>query len=72
MLTAEQAVDGHATEQILAAEQMLDSLPTGCKLRPDRACDSTAIRIPIAKQKAQAVIASMPQRNPIIPHDPEV
>ena len=63
MLTAGQAYDGHA------AEQMLDALPRGCQLLADRAYDSNALRDLIAKQKAQAVIPSMPQRNPIIPHD---
>ena len=65
MLTAGQAYDGHA------AEQILDQLEEGCQLLADRAYDSNAIRDLIGKQKAQAVIPSMPQRNPIIPHDRE-
>ena len=65
MLTAGQACDGHV------AEQMLDRLKEGCSVLADRAYDSNAIRDLIAKQKAQAVIPSMPQRNPVIPHDRE-
>ena len=63
MLSAGQAYDGHA------AEQMLNGLPEGCQLLADRAYDSNAIRELIKKQNAKAVIPSMPQRNPIIPHD---
>lgn len=65
MLTAGQAYDGHA------AEALLDRLPEGCSVLADRAYDSNAIRDLIARQKAQAIIPSMPQRNLIIPHDRE-
>ena len=63
MLTEGQAYDGHAAEGMLAA------LPQGCRLLADRAYDSNAIRALLAKQGATAVIPSMPQRNPAIPHD---
>lgn len=63
MLSAGQAYDGHA------ALDLLDALPPGCKLLADRAYDSNAIRAIIAAQGAAAVIPSMPQRNPVIPHD---
>ncbi len=66
MLTAGQAYDGHA------AGEMLESLPEDCQLLADRAYDSNAIRALIKKQNAQAVIPSMPQRNPVIPHDRQV
>ena len=65
MLSAGQAWDGHA------AEQMLTALPEGCRLLADRAYDSNAIRASLARQGAEAVIPSMPQRNPVIPHDRE-
>ena len=63
MLSAGQAYDGHAALDLLGA------LPSGCKLLADRAYDSNAIRAMIAAQGAVAVIPSMPQRNPVIPHD---
>ena len=65
MLSAGQAYDGHA------AMEMLDALLPGCEVLADRAYDSNAIRNLIATQGANAVIPSMPQRNPAIPHDPE-
>ena len=65
MLSAGQAWDGHAAEQLLAA------LPENCRLLADRAYDSNAIRALLARQGAEAVIPSMPQRNPVIPHDRE-
>ncbi len=65
MLSAGQAWDGHAAEQILTA------LPEGCRLLADRAYDSNAIRALLADQGTEAVIPSMPQRNPLIPHDRE-
>ena len=64
-LSAGQAYDGHA------ALNLLDDLPAGCQLLADRAYDSNAIRKLIARQSAAAVIPSMPQRNPAIPHDTE-
>jgi len=63
MLSAGQAYDGHA------ALEMLTDLPADCEVLADRAYDSNAIRTLIAMQDAKAVIPSMPQRNPIIPHD---
>ena len=63
MLSAGQAYDGHA------ALDLLDALPSGCKLLADRAYDSNAIRAMIEGQGAWAVIPSMPQRNPMIVHD---
>ena len=51
--------------------EMLDALLPGCEVLADRAYDSNAIRNLIATQGANAVIPSMPQRNPSIPHDPE-
>ena len=57
--------DGHA------ALRMLSALPEMCLVLADRAYDSNAIRNLIERQKAQAVIPSMPQRNPAIPHDRE-
>ena len=63
MLSAGQAYDGHA------ALDLLDALPPGCNLLADRAYDSNAIRAMIVAQGALAVIPSMPQRNPVIPHD---
>ena len=63
MLSAGQAYDGHA------ALDLLEALPNGCKLLADRAYDSNAIRALIKAQGAAAVIPSMPQRNPVIPHD---
>ena len=63
MLSAGQAYDGHA------AMDLIDALPPGCRMLADRAYDSNAIRAMIAAQGAQAVIPSMPQRNPVIPHD---
>ena len=65
MLSPGQAWDGRAAEQLLAA------LPKGCRLLADRAYDSNAIRALLAAQGAEAVIPSMPQRNPVIPHDRE-
>jgi len=65
MLSAGQVWDGHAAEQLLAA------IPEGCRLLADRAYDSNAIRALLAAQGAEAVIPSMPQRNPVIPHDRE-
>ncbi len=65
MLSAGQAYDGHAATDLLAA------LTPGCAVLADRAYDSNAIRAMIAAQGAQAVIPSMPQRNPVIPHDRE-
>ena len=64
-LSAGQVYDGHA------AEAMLTALPPGCRLLADRAYDSNAIRALLARQGAATVIPSMPQRNPIIPHDRE-
>lgn len=64
-LSAGQACDGHAPLDLL------DALPTGSQLLADRACDSNAIRSMISGQGAEAVIPSMPQRNPVIPHDRE-
>ncbi len=57
MPSAGQAWDGHA------AEQMLTVLPEGCRLLADRAL--------LAVQEAEAVIPSMPQPGPVIPHDRE-
>ncbi len=37
----------------------------------DRAHGRNAIRALLARQGAEAVIPSMPQRNPVIPHDRE-
>ena len=65
MLSAGQAYDGHA------ALELLDDLPAGCQVLADRAYDSNAIRTLIDAQGAAAVIPSMPQRNPVIPHDRE-
>ncbi len=65
MLSPGQAYDGHA------ALDLLDALPPGCKLLADRAYDSNAIRALIGSRGALAVIPSMPQRNPAIPHDRE-
>ncbi len=65
LLSAGQAYDGHA------ALELLDALPPGCQVLADRAYDSNAIRALIAGQGAEAVIPSMPQRNPAIPHDRE-
>ena len=65
MLSAGQAYDGHA------AMDLLDALPQGCRVLADRAYDSNAIRAIVAAQDATAVIPSMPQRNPVIPHDRE-
>ncbi len=65
MLSPGQAYDGHTAEQLLTA------LPEGCRLLADRAYDSNAIRALLAAQGAEAVIPSMPQRNPVIPHDRE-
>jgi len=63
MLSAGQAYDGHA------AMHMLNALQPGCKVLADRAYDSNAIRELITAQSANAVIPSMPQRNPTIPHN---
>ncbi len=65
MLSAGQAYDGYA------AMDLLDALPTGCEVLADRAYDSNAIRDVIGAQGAIAVIPSMPQRNPSIPHNKE-
>ncbi len=54
MLSAGQAWDGHAAEQLLAG------LPEGCRLLADRAHDSNAIRALLEDQGAEAVIPSMP------------
>ncbi len=64
-LSAGQAYDGHT------AEHMLTALPEGCRVLADRAYDSNAIRSLLEKQGAQAVIPSIPRRNPVIPHDRE-
>lgn len=65
MLSAGQAYDGHTALDLLA------TLPPGCQVLADGAYDSNTIRDLIAAQDAAAVIPSMPQRNPAIPHDRE-